>query len=263
MEPGVLRCSTNHWMDEHKLASIYTKPNPLPKRRHLLLIGAPRSGTTLLATMIGRHTDVGMVNEDVTGRAIRKVLGKQLTGNKLCVPNQIQLRRRDFFAARLLKRLGVIGEAPKSKYCIRDYLELPNLKVIAIIRDGSASISSMMVRGGARLRKAARRWAEAIETIDEINRQYHERVLVVAFEDLLLQPEKTLRKICTFLNVNFQEPMLHGYEDNPSYPGVELDTKKANPKEKTTIDLQLPELMPAAYEKYRALVVQARENLIK
>ena len=52
------------------MAKIFRKPNPFPDRPYLLLIGAPRSGTTLLATMIGRHTDVGMLNEDVSGRGI-------------------------------------------------------------------------------------------------------------------------------------------------------------------------------------------------
>ncbi|GEM_PF-964634 len=248
---------------EAKLPSMFRKPDPLPQRRHLLLIGAPRSGTTLLATMIGRHTDVGMVNEDVTGQSIRKVLGKQLTGNKLCVPNQIRLERRHFFAAKALKSLGVVAEAPKSKYSIRDYLDLPNLKLIAIIRDGSASVSSMMVRGRKELRKAARRWAEAIETIDALKRQYGERVLVVNFEDLLLYPESVLRQICAFLNLAFQEPMLQGYEDNPYYPGAQLDTEKAQPRKENGIDSKLSGLAPSAYKKYQALAAAAREILAR
>jgi Sulfotransferase family len=42
---------------------------------HLLIIGAPRSGTTLLATMISRHTEIAVLNED-KGWALRRVLGK-------------------------------------------------------------------------------------------------------------------------------------------------------------------------------------------
>jgi len=242
---------------EAKLPRMFKKPDPLPQRRHLLLIGAPRSGTTLLATMIGRHTEVGMVNEDVTGRGIRKVLGKQISGNKLCVPNQIRLARRHFFAATALKKLGLVAEAPKSKYSIQDYLDLPNLKLIAIIR-GGGSISSMMVRGRQRLRKAARRWAEAIETIEKIKRQYGERVLVVNFEDLLLEPEAVLRQVCAFLNLTFQEPMLHASEDNPYYPGAKLDAEKARPRRENGVDSEIAILAPGAYKKYQALAAEAR-----
>jgi hypothetical protein len=31
---------------------------------HLLILGAPRSGTTLLATMVSQHTEIGILNED-------------------------------------------------------------------------------------------------------------------------------------------------------------------------------------------------------
>ncbi len=246
---------------EAKLPRMFRKPDPLPQRRHLLLIGAPRSGTTLLATMIGRHTEVGMVNEDVTGRGIRKVLGKQISGNKLCVPNQIRLGHRHFFAATALKKLGIVAEAPKSKYSIRDYLDLPNLKLIAIIR-GAGSISSMRVRGQHKPRKAVRRWAEAIETIEKIKHQYGERVLVVNFEDLLLEPEPVLRRVCEFLNLGFQEPMLHGYEHNPYYPGSRLDTEKARPEREDRVDSEIAILAPSAYKKYQELSEEARGILV-
>ena len=94
--------------------------------------------------MVGRHGDIGMINEDVTGRGMRTLLGRRLTGNKLCVPNQIRLKRKSFFASRLLKKLGIIAESPRSKYSITEYLDRPNLKVVAIIRDGNDSIASMI-----------------------------------------------------------------------------------------------------------------------
>jgi hypothetical protein len=119
----------------------------------------------------------------------------------------------------------------------------------------------MMVRGSKKFRKAARRWAEAIETIDEIKRQYQDRVLVVNFEDLLLQPEVILRQVCVFLNLGFQEPMLRAYEDNPYYPGVRLDAEKARPQRENGVDSEVAILAPGAYKKYQALAAEARGNL--
>lgn len=242
------------------MAQIFRKPNPFPDRPYLLLLGAPRSGTTLLATMIGRHTDVGMLNEDVSGRGIGIILGKQVSGNKLCVPNQIGLIQRRSLGRRVLKKLGFVAEAPNSKYCIRDYLELPNLKVLAIIRDGNDSIASMMSRGKNKLKKAARRWSEAIEIIDELKRQYGDRVLVVAFDDLLLQPGALLERVCKFLGITFQDQMLDGYKHNPYYPEAELKREKARGMTQANTALRLSQLLPLAHEKYQRLLSEARSN---
>ncbi len=211
--------------------------------------------------MIGRHTDVGMLNEDVSGRGIGIILGKQVSGNKLCVPNQIRLSHRSFFGRRFLKKMGFVAEAPKSKYCIRDYLELPNLKVLAIIRDGNDSVSSMIARGKSRLRKAARRWSEAIETIDQLIKEYEDRVLVVTFDELLLQPAAVLHRVCKFLGITFQPQMLDGPSHNPYYPEAELKVEKAHRKRQEDGDICLTDLLAPAREKYQELLKRAAQEL--
>lgn len=241
------------------MAKMFRKFVHRPGHYHVLLIGAPRTGTTLLATMVGRHTEVGIVNEDVTGRGIDAVLGKQLTGNKLCVPNQIRLNRRSFAGERFLKRLGFVAEAPKSRYSIRDYLELPNLKVLAIIRDGTDSVSSMMARGKDRLKKAARRWGEAIETIYELKQHYSDRVLVVSFDELLLYPDKVMGRVCEFLGLIFQERMLDGYKYNPYYPETELKTEKAHGEKQPHVQFCVSDLVPPAHAKYQELLSQSQQ----
>jgi hypothetical protein len=210
--------------------------------------------------MIGRHTDVGMVNEDISGKALVKILGKPVTGNKLCVPNQIQLRRRGGFVSTLLRKLGVIAESPRSRHCILDYLELANLKLVAIIRDGNDSISSMMARGQSRFKKAVRRWGEAVETVFDLQKQFGERVLVVSFEELVLAPEKTMRKVCEFLGVKFQEQMMDGYKYNRYYPRAELHTEKVHHHGKEQMDFGLKQLLPTAYDKYQRLLLDCRRG---
>lgn len=241
------------------MARIFRKPDRLPNQRYLLLIGAPRSGTTLLATMIGRHAEVGMVNEDVSGKALVKVLGKPVTGNKLCVPNQIQLGRRGGRFPTLLRKLGVIAESPRSRYCILDYLELSNLKLVAILRNGNDAVSSMMGRGKCRFKKAARRWAEAVETIFDLQDRYGERMLIVSFEELLLDPENTMKKVCSFLCLPYQEQMLDGYRYNRYYPQALLDKEKAYRSRKEQIDFGLERRVPAAWKKYQRLLLDIPE----
>jgi hypothetical protein len=208
--------------------------------------------------MIGRHTEVGMVNEDVRG--IGRVLGKQVTGNKLCVPNQIRLKRKSFFGSRLLKKLGIIAESPRSKYSIIEYLAFPRLKVVAIIRDGNDSIASMISRGKSKLRKAARRWGEAVETIYELKKTHENRILIVAFDDLILQPQETMKKVCQFLGLAFDGQMLDGPKYNPYYPASRLQKEKTHQYKKDRIDLHLESVVPAAWQKYHELLASVRRK---
>jgi sulfotransferase family protein len=229
------------------------KPD-IPRREHVLLIGAPRSGTTLLGTMIGSHSDVGMVNEDVDIRALGRVMGKRFTGVKLCVPNQIRLEKKSFFGSQFLKKCGLIAESPKSYYSITEHLLNPDLKVIGIIRNGNDSVHSMMVRGRAKFHKAARRWCEAIETIYTVNQRSPERILIVSFEDLILDPRVTIMKVCDFLGLTFEERMLEGQKLNPYYPQARLDPSKVNRHDRERFNLNLEQFAPVAFNHYRALM---------
>jgi len=237
--------------------NVKTAVNNILRREHILLIGAPRSGTTLLATMIGSHSDIGMVNEDVNIRALGRVLGKRFTGVKLCVPNQIRLEKKSFFGSGILKKWGFIAESPKSYFSIKEYLAIPNLKVIAIIRDGNDSVSSMMVRGKSKLKKAARRWGEAIETIYTIKTMHPDRVLIVSFENLVLDPIATMHAVCEFLGLALENRMLEGHKLNPYYPESRLDPEKVNRHSKEQFDLKLERFMPMACKRYQELLLSA------
>ena len=223
------------------------------QRYYLLIIGAPRSGTTLLASMIACHTDIGILNEDVTGKWGRKILGKRIVGNKLCVPNQIQLKKKHPLAFRFFKKVGFIAESPRSRFSIEEYLEVSNLKIIGLIRNGNDVVSSMMRRGHYNFKVALRRWGEAIDTIHEVKRRYGDRVLVLAFEDLILNPEVNMLRVCEFLGVSFQKEMLAGYQYNLKYPESKLDEEKVHRHKKESIDFQLEAKLPSAYRQYQAL----------
>ncbi|MGH7835109.1 MAG: sulfotransferase family protein [Candidatus Binatia bacterium] len=240
---------------------IFRKPESLHSRRHFLLIGAPRSGTTLLASMLGRHNDVAVINEDTTGKGLRKIVGKTVTGNKLCVPNQIRLKR-NIFAFRLLKKVGLVAESPRSRFSIEDYLELSNLSIVAIVRDGNDTISSMMERGKSSFKRASKRWAEAIETIYELRTRLPARVLVLTFEDLVLNPEETLGAACSFLGLTFQKQMLEGQRYNPKYPQGKLDEEKVHRYKKGGGDFRLALGRPSTYRKFEELLVLARQSPI-
>jgi hypothetical protein len=223
------------------------------ERRHLLIIGAPRTGTTLLATMISRHTEIAVLNED-KGWSMRKLLGKVIVGNKRCIPNQIEIKRRSRLNSRLWKKMGVAKEYQSSQFSIEDYLTLPHIKVIGIIREGNDAILSGMRRGKKSFRGAAYRWCRAIEIIHELTVRFPEAVLVVSFEDLVVHPKENMERVAAFLNVDYQDRMLEGPVYNPWYPESGMNEEKINRSQKEKIDYNLAELFPSADAQYRKLL---------
>lgn len=203
--------------------------------------------------MISRHTEIGILNED-RGWAMRRLLGKTVVGNKRCVPNQIELRKRHPLHFRFLKTLGFAKEYQSSRYCIEDYLKLPNIKIIALIRGGNDVISSVMGRSKKNFRVACHRWQRAIEVIHGLKTSYPDLVLVVSFESLVIHPKENAERIAEFLQVEYQERMLEGPQYNPWYPEAGMNREKVNRAQRESIDFNLSERLPATYRLYEELL---------
>ena len=220
---------------------------------HLLIIGAPRSGTTLLATMISRHTEIAILNED-KGWGMRRLLGKMIVGNKRCVPNQIEIKKPGRMHFRFLKTIGLAKEYQSSEFSIEDYLTLPNAKVIGLIRGGNDVISSVMGRSEKEFRVASYRWCRSIEIIHELKTRFPELLLVVSFENLVLSPKPNMERIAAFLNVEYQDRMLEGPRYNPWYPEEGMNHEKVNRSQRENVDFKLAERFPATHERYEELL---------
>jgi hypothetical protein len=227
---------------------------------HLLILGAPRSGTTLLATMISRHTEIAVLNEDA-GWALRRVLGKTVVGNKRCVPNQIEIKKRHPFHFRFLKEIGLAKEYQSSEYCIEDYLKLPNGKIIGLIRGGNDVISSVMGRSEKNFRVASYRWCRSVEVIDELVRRFPASVLVVSFENLVVHPRENMERVAAFLGVEYQDRMLEGPRYNPWYPESGMNYEKVDRAKREKIDFNLAERFPEVYRKYEYLLRLSESNV--
>lgn len=196
---------------------------------YLLIIGSPRSGTTLFASMISAHEDVAMLIEDKFF-SIRKLTGKKISANKLCIPHQIDLFKKANYFSRIAKKLGLMKNYPASPYTIIDYLNLPDSKILAIVRNGEDVISSIQRRGKKVKKIAVNRWEKAIEIIYELKRIHPDNMEVVVYDDLIKNPETSMKKVCKFLDIEFQDQMIEGgYKYNILYPGNnKIDSNKAN-----------------------------------
>lgn len=230
---------------------------------HLLILGSPRSGTTLIASLIGSHSDVAMLIEDINF-SITKLTGKKVVANKLCIPNQIQLYRRAGFFSRLTRKIGLrdfIKIYPNSRFTITDYLSLENSRIIAIIRNGYDVVFSIQKRGKKKFKLSAYRWCRAIEIIHYLYNTYNDRVFLLSFENLVNNPENQIKAIAGFLGLPFEKSMLNGYKFNPIYPGeTKIDKTKANQYRNKEINFDLKEKFPLIYSKYNELATMCTQD---
>ena len=70
-----------------------------------VVIGLQRTGTTLLASMLGRHPEINMLFESVTKDSL-KLIGKEWNGNKLLAYRQIRLHTRSSRWGHLITRIA-------------------------------------------------------------------------------------------------------------------------------------------------------------
>jgi hypothetical protein len=110
----------------------------------------------------------------------------------------------------------------KSDYLNRMYeinRVFPKTKFIHIIRDGRDVAKSVMKMtwGPDDVIAAAEWWREYVRLGRCTGRMLPEdRYMEIRYEDLVLEPEGSLRKICSFLDEDYSEQMLSFYKDSSS-----------------------------------------------
>ncbi len=216
----------------HKKLLRPSRPSMYEAEANLLILGAARSGTTLLATMLATHSKVGVLFEDLWGGAGR-ILARQYKGVKLCVPNQIELNYYwsiiDLVLARIpkLRNVTPLFKKAMSRYSISDYVLNSELKVIAIIRDVESVTQSMQKRTSRTEQEAIAEWSRAIEVMHTVYEDNSSRMMIVNFNSLVTKPEETAKKLCTFLDIDFEEAMLQAYKHTPIYKSDGIEASKA------------------------------------
>jgi len=190
----------------------------------LLILGCQRSGTTLLASMLGRHSEVNMLFESTTDDVL-KLIGKKYNGNKLLPWRQIRKTQKSSKLGYLINRIvnfdfGLTNQEhhnirvfPTSDLSISDYKNKKAL-FITITRDKSEVLKSITKRTNANINRAAFEYDKALEEIAFVKKE----ALNIDFYDLIHETEITLKKICEFLNLEFEEKMLEGPQYNFVYP---------------------------------------------
>lgn len=99
-----------------------------------------------------------------------------------------------------------------------------NLRVIQCVRDPRANAFSQRTRWpSTNLWTAASRWRESIRAGRRLHRESGTPYMEMRYEDLLTSPDSTCRRLCEFLQIPFEPAMLavdHVMDDfNPGTPG--------------------------------------------
>ena len=199
-----------------------------------VVIGLQRTGTTLLASMLGRHPEINMLFESVSKDSL-KLIGKKWNGNKLLAYRQIRQTQRaskfGYFINRFVNldftpknRHHLIRPFPTSIMSVEDYKKLGAI-FITIERDKKSSVSSMKKRAGQSEKQASYEWEKGMKIINNLKA---EGAYSLTFVDLVNNPEQILKEICDFLEIDFlKEKMLEGPKYNFVYPQDTIVKKEA------------------------------------
>lgn len=233
--------------------------------KKVFVVGNSRSGTTLMARILGLNDAVYTMHElhffeqlwdptshnKLTLPQAQELFARLLTMHKdgyyhqkdietyldeafqviqhlsfpIC-PSEILSAMLQYETERNGKQIACV-QTPRNVYYLREILDFfPEAYIVNMIRDPRDVLLSQKKKWQRRLLGAKnipfsqliRFWANYHPItmsilwnsgIDAANHmQGHPRIIQVKFEDMLIQPETTIRQICNFLNVDFTVKML-------------------------------------------------------
>ncbi len=233
------------------------------EQQRLLVLGAPRSGTTLLGAVLSSHPEISILNEALKPMA-HYILGKKVVGNKLCIPFNIDLERRNGRVTRTLRRsrrfrnylLGL--GMPSHHWSIRDYQrKVEGLRLILIVRDPEHVIASNDRRTHWPAEAGRRWWSRAVSVMHQLHREAPDRTAVVSYDRLVTAPREVSERLVHPFGLCFDERMLEGYRFTPQYAGnASIDASKATWRAASDIPMlaEAPEL-GRMYDELRAASV--------
>jgi len=200
-------------------------PRPVP----VFIGGSPRSGTTLLLSMLGRHPAVEAYYESkIVGSLIDWLDGTIF--NPFERENPYDFRLRDYFErdeiyrsfgsalARLFgQRPAAAGKTlwvektPRNALHVDTLLRmLPQSKFVHVVRDGrDVAVSMPKLEDAPRtVPECARLWAGYVSAGRSACRRHPECAIEIRYEDLVRSPRHVMTALCAHLDIELTPEML-------------------------------------------------------
>ncbi|MEG4444370.1 sulfotransferase [Microcoleus sp. AT9_B5] len=234
--------------------------------KRIFLVGSPRSGTTILQSLLAAHPEVISFPESkffhylLYDQFAGKLPGRMETffNDEIKRPELLKdfddsqtveakvswfVRVLDGLAAEQKKSIW-LEKTPEHIYFIDDIERfLPDAKFIHLLRNGMDTIASMydatksfneLWGAGWDLNHCIYRWEHAMLTSHKyINKSNH---ILVKYEELLDNKTQFLGEICNFMGIEYDGTMLVNYQEKaanlslnlPWHKGIERDVKSSN-----------------------------------
>lgn len=218
-------------------------------RHPVFVVGAARSGTTLLSVLLDRHSQLTMTPETGFYRELAPWLRlAPFVGVEFLLRRWRRLPELGLTPAQLSARCGrspqpgalfnamldLYAEAQQKpragektplhlRYLPQIFRDFPQARILCIYRDGRDAALSLqsMPWGPKKLETAAEAWLKAIHLMQESAAAYPAQFLTVRYETLLADPQAQLNAVMQFIGLHLEESQLGA---SPS--GVVLERSK-------------------------------------
>lgn len=205
----------------------------------IFIVGVPRSGTTMLAAALARHPNIAIPpethlfseylpkrnqSEPITPDVIEqfvihpRVKDMQLSASDITPEfGKYESNYSGLFQCALevyAKKSGKSRVGEKSPTHLKHVDKIiqwyPDAKIICIVRDGRDVVKSLIAAPWIHnnLIKHCIMWREQMQLIDELAGRYSNSVLVIKYEELLLDPSRVIAAICEFCSEKYTDQML-------------------------------------------------------
>lgn len=197
------------------------------------IVGCGRSGTTMLRTMLNLHPKIGVPPESLfIADYLRAKDRVSVERMRRLICREPELRHWDLNQVqKITARSSSIEEivedlhmeyaggsdklaGQKTPRFVR-YLDIisaayPDAKFIHLVRDPRSVVASLKYSPNHRLPvpQGAARWVNDVELGLHYEAVHPDKVIRVQYEELIEQPEATLRGICTFIGVEYDPGMV-------------------------------------------------------
>ena len=218
--------------------------------KHVFITGCPRSGTTMLASMLGACTGcIATPESDFFLDFVYKILKKSTNSvgrNELLrfleenyrfkqwqidldelneLPEFISLSNFHlvieaivnlYIGTHFKKFQGEFIRIDHTPSTIKDFdiqnILFPNSKFVFIMRDPRAVFASVksLDWGANSALKLSDVWIEYVATLHALNEIHPERVYVIKYEEIVLNPTLHLKRLCSFLDLKYHEAIING-----------------------------------------------------
>lgn len=216
----------------------YDRQSPI-----IFIGGVPRSGTTLMRAMLDAHPDVRCGEETRVVPRILQMRAHWMKSQKESMRLEEAGLTGDVLdsaiSSFILEVVAKHGE-PSTRLCNKDpftlksgaYLKrlFPNGKFLFMIRDGRATVHSIITRKvtitGFDLKsykQSLGKWNTAISAMNEQCKALGEsHCLPVHYEQLILHPRDSMKRILKFLDLEWTENVLHHEKQVGKPHGISL-----------------------------------------